>query len=845
MTTPAPAVPAIRSLAPEQVELALDPAWFPFTTTAEVQAISGIARQPRALRAVEIGLGVRARGYNLYACGLAGATLLKLLQQFIAEHSRDRPTPPDWVYVNNFDEPDAPLALQLPPGQAMSLKRDMRALVAKIQEELPKAFRYEGFGQEKERLREEYEQRSRQLYGQLEELAKTRDLAVQTTNEGQLLFLPMKEGKSITPEESQQFTPEQVEEIGKRQQEVYREAQPILEQQAEQTKQLTEAIKNIEQSFAERLIAPLIEELSAKYQHERLTAWLTRVRRHMLDNLGQFRRPSGPNPPDHPLALLMMMGGRAPDDQPLEYDVNVLVDNGGVQGAPVLIEDAPTYKNLFGIVERSVDRFGRVATDFTRIKAGSVLRANGGYVLFSVEDALTEPLVWKELKRTLKSRRIHIDTYEPISFLSATGIKPEPIPLDVKVVLVGNGYLFHILNFLDSEFPELFKVKADFSPEMPLDAESCHDYARLVRRVTDEENLPPFDAAAVAELVRYGVRVVENRDKASAEFSELADLVREAGYWALHQRATPNPSPAAGRGECNQLITAQHVRQAIDERVYRSNRIAEKINELIQEGTLRITATGQAVGQVNGLSVIDLGDFAFGRPSRVTARAWVGRAGVINIERESRLSGKTHDKGMLIMEGYLRGKYAHATPLSSSASIAFEQSYSGIEGDSASAVELFCLLSAIAAIPLRQDIAVTGSVDQHGRIQAIGGVNEKVEGFYDVCRIHGLTGWQGVLIPHSNLQHLILRPDVVEAIRAGRFHLWTMETLDQGLTLLTGLPAGAIDQPNSVHGRVARRLTEIADALKESPAPAAERAITVQTDGTPPPPAPPPLPPQG
>jgi predicted ATP-dependent protease len=875
------------ALPADAIELTLDPAWFPYTTTADVPPLEGIAGQPRAVRALEVGLGVHGGGYNIYAVGLSGASLLELMRCFILDHISQQPTPPDWVYVNNFDEADQPLAVALLPGQGLPLKKDMRTLVTRIRDELPKAFRYEGFGQEKERLREEYEQRSRELYNKLENLARKKHLSVQTTSEGQLLFLPIRDDKPLSPEEAQKLDPEELERISKQQQEIFREAQPLIEQQHELTRQMTEAIRNIEHTFAEHIIQPLIDELSARYANDRLTRWLDQVKQHMLDNLAQFRGSSqAASSPQEQMMRAMM--GQPFDGHALEYEVNVLVDNTEAKGPPVLVEDVPTYKNLFGIIERTIDRFGRVSANFLQIKPGSILRANGGYLLFNLDDALSEPLVWKELKRTLKNRRIHIDTYEPISFFSTSGIKPEAIPLDVKVIVVGSPYLFHLLGFYDHEFGELFKVKADFAYEMPLNAESCRYYAQLVRRLAETDPagcVSPFAAEAVVELVRHGARMVGNRSKVSADFHALAGLIREASFWARQgsrgpgsgvrrqagqARSTRKPVAAKARrdrgpadkksrkstdrtnGEAAAqepavlpVVTPVHVRQALEEQVYRSNWIAEKINDLIREGTLLIDTRQQVVGQVNGLAVYDVGDYAFGKPSRVTATAWVGRAGVINIERESRLSGRTHDKGMLIMEGYLRNKYARQNPISLGASLAFEQSYSGVEGDSASAAEFFCLLSALSGVPLRQDIAVTGSVNQHGQVQAVGGVNEKIEGFFDVCRVQGLTGHQGVCFPHANLQHLILRPAVLDAVRAGRFHLWTMATLDQGLELLARTPAGDIDQPDTVHGRVYQRLQEINEALREAPSPGSERLVTVQSDGPPAPPAPPPLPPQG
>ncbi len=496
----------------------------------------------------------------------------------------------------------------------------------------------------------------------------------------------------------------------------------------------------------------------------------------------------------------------------------------------MVVEISPTYKNHFGTIEHDVNLFGRVSTDFTHIKPGSLLRANGGYLVFDLEDAVTEPLVWRQLKRALKSGQLLTDVYEPLALLATTALKPEPIPIDTKVVVVGSPELYYLLQFLDDDFRELFKVRADFGPEAPRDAEGHLAYARFIARQVKAEGLPPFDAAAVAEVIRVGAREAAHRGKLSVEFGAVADVVREAGHWAR----------AAGAA----TVGAAQVRQALDERAARSDRIAAKVRELIAEGILRISLEGRHVGQVNGLSVWDLGDYRFGRPSRVTASVGVGQDGLVNIERESDLSGGTHDKGVLILEGYLRNRYARERPLALSASLAFEQSYGWVEGDSASSAELYCLLSALAGAPLRQDVAVTGSVNQHGEVQAVGGVNEKVEGFFDACRARGLTGTQGVCLPRSNVRHLVLRHDVIDAVREGRFHVWAIDTIDEGIELLTGIPVGDVDQEGTFHWLLNRRLKEILDALQEQPTPALSPRVRL-APGVAPKPSPPPLPGDG
>jgi ATP-dependent Lon protease len=480
----------------------------------------------------------------------------------------------------------------------------------------------------------------------------------------------------------------------------------------------------------------------------------------------------------------------------LDYDVNVMVDNTKTQGPPIIVESAPTYLNLFGTIERVVDRFGRIVTNFTRIKSGSFLRAHGGYLIFSLEDAILEPAVWKVLKRTLRSGRIEMETYEPFALFSASGLKPEPVQTSTKVVVLGSPYLYHLLYNWDEEFHEIFKIRADFNPVMRLDGEHLNTYAQWIANLCTEEALPHFDPSGIERLIEFGARRAGDREKVIASYAEIADLAREAAFWA--------------RKEDSQRVSGRQVEKALQNRVFRSNRIEEEIREMIANGTILVDIEGKKVGQANGLSVLEIGSYAFGRPSRVTASVGMGQAGIINIERESKLSGSIHDKGVLILAGYLRNRFGQNQPLALSASLCFEQSYGGVEGDSASSTELYALLSRLSNIPLRQELAVTGSVNQWGEIQAIGGVNEKIEGFYDVCRVVGMTGTQGVLIPESNVRHIVLREDVIEAVAEGKFHVYPVRTIDEGLAILTG--HGTADQVNEA---VRNRLRELAAGLRE------------------------------
>jgi predicted ATP-dependent protease len=816
----------VRSLTPAEIDLTLNPDWFPFETTADLPPLEGIVGQPRAVRALELGLGIRGGGYNIFVIGLSGTHLPRLLQEFVAKQVARQPSPPDWVYVNNFDEPDRPLALALPAGEALHLRRDLRELPERLAQILPQALQYHGINQEREALQRAHQQRSTELFEQVQALAGQRDLHVEISDEGELAIVPLREGEPVPPDELALFDPEDLAAFSQTQLDFLREAQPLFEQQQAAFLELHQALQQTERTLAEAILTPPFAQLWQRYPQPEVRTWLERVQQHMLEHLlplcGSAAASSGPGEvsPADARALLAQT-----------YEVNVVVDNSSLQGPPVLVEDVPTYKNLFGFIERTPDAAGRLLTHFTQIKAGSLLRGNGGFLILHLDDAIEEANVYKELKRTLKNRHIHIGTVEPNVPLGVSGLKPQSIPLDVKLLVVGSADLFYALSFTDPDFNDLFKVKAEFVGDMPLTQESCTYYGRLVRLLGEREGVAPFTAGAVRELVRYGTRLAADRRQLSADFSKVASLVREADYWCRQAQQGP--------------VTAEHLRRALEEQVYRSNWFAVQTLQMMKDGSLLIEMSGRVVGRINSLAVVSVGDWAFGRASRVTATTWVGQTGMINIERESRLSGSTHDKGMLIIEGYLRSKYARQAPISLGASVAFEQSYAGIDGDSASAAELFCLVSALTGLPLRQDVGVTGSVNQHGQVQPIGGINEKIEGFFDVCRLNGLTGEQGVCFPRANVANLVLRPDVGEAVAGGQFHLWPIETLDEGLELLTGLPAGDVMIADSVHGRVAARFEQISGAMREHPLTPLERAAGPAAGLAAIPPAPPPLPPHG
>jgi ATP-dependent Lon protease len=792
--------PAIRQPAVPPVELSAEQLRFhvtlptDFRTTEELEPHHDFTGQERARAALDLGLGVASSGFNIFVSGLTGIEKLEALRDWVSQQAAQAPTPGDWVYVHNFADPDAPRAIPLAAGWGSRLKFLMNALVKTLQEELPKAFRQEAFDKEKVHLKEKYVAKAKALATEVEARIREQGFLMQAEPGGDFILIPLVNGQPLTPEGFANLSEKKRKAIDSNQRRVAEELLAFTAKQQEILRALAEDIRLVERRFCETLVTPFLAKISREMDSAEVNAYLAEVKVHIIDNLDDFKESGRTGP------VMLFPSSAPPRDPFLEYDVNVVVDNSRTKGAPVLMETAPTYLNLFGTIERVVDRFGRLVTNFTRIKPGSLLRAHGGYLIFNLEDALIEFGVWKTLKRMLKSGRIEMETYEPFALFATAGLKPDPIAIRTKVVVAGSPLLYHLLYRWDDEFREIFKVHADFRPTMEGDAQHLWAYGQWVAQICRQEGLSHFDCSGVERLVEFGARKAEDRQKVSASHAEISDLVREAAYWARKENGT--------------LVSARHVQKAINERIFRSNRVEEEIRELITQGTILVDIDGRKVGQVNGLSVLQVGDHSFGRPSRVTASVAMGQAGIVNIEREARLSGSIHDKGLLILSGYLRNRYGQDKPLTLSASLCFEQSYSGVEGDSASSTELYALLACLAELPVRQDIAVTGSVNQWGEVQAIGGVNEKIEGFFDVCRAHGLTGQQGVLIPATNIRNLILRADVVEAVAQGQFHLYPIRTIDEGIELLAGVRAGTVEEEGTVNGLVGRRLYTLATGLK-------------------------------
>ncbi len=797
----------------EKLRWHCDPAIFDFECTDKLAPLREFIGQDRAIRAIEFGLAMIRDGYNIYVSGLTGTgktTIVKTYVQKLVDKKLDHPLE-DWCYLYNFSDPDRPWAASLPKGKGKAFREEIADLLQKLKDELNKAFSSDEYLNQKKKQTEENQARQQKLFEEMAEEAQRQGFQLQMTTVGPAL-IPLIEGKPASQSDYLSLDKETRKELEAKRTELLKKLQATFEKARELESQTAEKLRSNDREIAEFTISRLFKNLMKTYKKsEAITRYLNGLKSFTLNNLDIFKEKK--EEPPNPLlgvSASQMLGGREPF---LPFKVNVYVDNSATSGPPVITEPNPNYANLFGKIERRF-LFGGYLSDHTMLKAGAVQRANGGYLLLNATEVLTNPAVWPALKRAIKTKEVRIeDPFEQFGLIAPQGMRPEPMPIDVKIVLIGDNTLYQLLSFYDEEFWEIFKVKADFSSQVDKTEENLKSFAAFIAGCCEDCELHPFDPTGVAKVAEYASRMVADQEKLSSRFAQIKQLVEEAEHWA--------------RMDGTRRVAARHVEQAIEERFFRHNLPDERIRELIERGTIMIDVDGEAEGQVNGLSVYSLGDVSFGRPSRITCKTFLGRGGVINIERESQLSGRTHDKGVLILSGYMGWKYAQDTPLSLSASLCFEQSYEGIDGDSASSTELYALLSSLAEAPLRQDIAVTGSVNQKGEIQPIGGVNQKIEGFFQVCRAKGLSGKQGVMIPRQNQQNLMLKPEVVDAVRKGRFHIYSVSSIDEGIEILTGVRAGKKKKDGtypagSINARVDKRLKEMAAKLKRFSAPANE-----------------------
>lgn len=788
-----------RAISPDQLRRRIDPAGLPFRSTEEVEPLDGTVGQPRALDAIEFGLDVRNSGYNLYAAGMPGSGRETTVHDYLQRFAPTRPTPPDWVYVHNFKDPDRPNAIRLDAGGGTRFARDMAEFVQGALREIPRAFDSEDYERRRQEALGELSERRDRMFNELQEFARARGFAIEATPAG-ILTIPIVGGRPLTPEEFESLPAQQKQELQRLDQEIQASIASTVRQARQLEKEAAERVHHLDRDVALFAVGPLFEDLRERYAGQpEVLAYLDDVQEDLPEHLSDFRPAPRPAPEIPGLGAIE----REPDHA--RYQVNALIDNSETRGAPVIVERNPTYYNLIGRIDFRAT-FGAMVTDFRQIKPGALHRANGGFLVLHVIDVLRNPFAWESLKRALISKEIQVENLgEQYTLVPTARLRPEPIPLNVKVILIGPLEVYHILYQADEDFQELFKVKADFAPEMDWSDEHVHNYAAFIRRRVEEWGLKHFDSGAVARVLECGARLRENQRKLSTRLLDIANIVTEASYWA----------EKAG----HERVMADDVDQAVRKKEYRSNLIEERLQELISDGTIMIDTDGAAVGRVNSMAIISLGDHIFGKPSRVSARVALGRGTVQSIEREIELSGPIHSKGFLILSGYLQGQYAQRWPLALGATITFEQSYEGVEGDSASSTELYALLSAIGDIPLDQGIAVTGSVNQYGQVQAVGGVTHKIEGFFAVCQAKGLTGRQGVVIPAANVPNLMLDDKVVQAVREGQFHVWAVRTIDEGIELLTGLTAGQRgpdgEYPEgTVHRLVEDRLRHYAEEMR-------------------------------
>ncbi len=784
----------------DQVRWTCRPDDLPFGTTADLQ-ITGdsIVGQDRAVGALDFGLAVPQPGYNIFVSGPVGTGRTTYTQSKIAALAATLPVPSDWIYVHNFQQPDRPMAIAMPPGEGSRFRREVERLVEELKDAIRKLFASETFEAKRSGVLQSFEQQANTIWRDLEQEARRLGFALQRTPMGIATIPVSPSGEPLGDEHLAQLPQTHRQELERRARDLQESVGEATRKVRAIEREAREALQELERSAVLSVASHAVDLLKQHYaQTPQIVAWLDAFLADVIDRHDDFKDEGDQQQPQLPF----LAQRRA---EFTRYRVNLLIDNSQTKGAPVILEPNPIYYNLFGKVEYRGE-FGAMVTDFTMIKPGALHRANGGYLILQARELLTSPLAWEGLKRALKSREIRIENIaEQYGMFPSATLRPEPIPLDVKVIVIGASLIYHLLYQYDDDFSKLFKIKADFDIDIERTQDLMLEYARAISTICQRQGLLPFDRSAVARVLEQSARIAEDQTRLSMRFNEIVDVIDEASAWAK--------SEGAG------VVSTRHVRKAIEQQIHRSNRVEERVRDMIRDGQILVSVDGGVAGQVNGLSVLMLGDYAFGRPTRITARTFVGGRGVVNIERETQMSGRIHSKGVLTLAAYLGGRFAQHRPLSLNASLTFEQTYEEVDGDSASSTELYALLSDLAGAPIEQGIAVTGSVNQKGEIQPIGGVNEKVEGFFYACKALGLNGRQGVMIPHQNVRNLMLDDEVTEAIREGRFHIWVVRTIDEGLEVLTGMPAGEADAKGNfpegtLNDLVGRRLNDLADRMR-------------------------------
>ncbi len=813
-------------LSTDQLKWFCDPDSLPFECTKELPPLKEFIGQDRAVRSIEFGLSMSQPGYNIYVAGLTGTGKTSMVKSHIEKvvkerEEREGPThPDDWCYVHNFDDPDRPDIFRLPQGKGKVLRDQMSELLKRLKEELGKAFSSEEYNAARKKILEQGQSQQRSMFEELNREVEQEGFLLQVTPIGPLL-VPVADGKPMETQDFLGLHEAKRKAIEAKREQLRKRVEDTFQKAHELEEEAGKKLEEIDHKVGEITVSRQFEDLARNDFRDRpeVNLFFDGLKKYTLGNLDIFKQPEQP-PQGPPMMPMPQFGGRDPF---VPFQVNVFVDNSETRGAPVIEETNPIYSNLFGKIERRF-LFGGYLSDHTMLKPGALSRANGGYLLLSSKDVLMAPAVWPALKRAIKNKELVIeDPWEQLGFFTPQGMRPKPQPLNVKIVLIGDAMIYHLLAAYDEDFWEIFRVKSDFDYQIDRGEENLLNYASFICSCCVENGLRHFDRSGVARVLEEAARMVGDKEKLSTRFAQIRGIVQEADFWAKKAGADK--------------VGASHVEQAISEKIYRHNLVDERLAELIEQGTIMIDTRGEVVGQVNGLSVYMMGDITFGKPTRITAKTFMGRAGIVNIERESQMSGRIHDKGVLILTGYIGWKFAQDRPLSLSASLCFEQSYEGVEGDSASSTELYAILSSISGLPIDQSIAVTGSVNQKGEIQPIGGVNDKIEGFFRVCHSKELTGKQGVIIPHQNVRNLMLRDYVIDAVREGKFHIYPVKTIDDGISILTGVPAGERQADGSypegtVNYLVDRKLKNMAEGLKEFASPAREEAKKVgATDG--------------
>ena len=767
----------------------------------DIQPIETIIGQKRAMKALDFGIGNKAFGFNIYVSGTPGTGRNSAVKNFITSKSKDQDAPPDWCYVNNFKDSYYPKALKLPNGKAIAFRDDMRDFITDVKKSLNKAFEGEEYLNQKENINKSIDQKKNELFLTLNNKAGEEGFTIQQTPYG-IAPVPLnKQGKPMGNDEFREMDKTKQQELLSKQEELKDEIKANLRKTRNLDKEADEKIKELDRKVAEHSINPLIEEIEDKYAGEEdVKAYLSEVKSDIIDNFSDFLEKDQQQQPAMPFM-------QVPQQQPSlkRYEVNVFIDNSNTEGAPLVQELNPTYNSLFGKVEKE-SQMGALTTDFTLIKSGSLQRANGGYLVIPVIELFRNPYSWDSIKKALLNKEIRIEEIgEKLGFLTTKSLRPEPIPLNLQIILIGSPEIYHLLYAYDSDFRNLFKIKAEFDNVLDLNEENMKNYVAFINKTKKNEELHDFNEDAMASIMEYGCRLAGDKEKLSAQFSEIYDIITEANYYGVTN----------GNGK----ISSADVDKAIEEKFYRSNLIQERLNEYIENNTIHIDVKGERTGQVNGIAILDLQDIRFGKPNRITSSIGMGSEGIVDIEREAKLGGNIHSKGVMILSGYLTENYAQHNPISLSARIVFEQSYQGVEGDSASCAELYSILSGLSDLPVKQGIAVTGSVNQKGEVQAVGGINEKIEGFFEVCKMFELTGEQGVIIPKSNERNLMLKKEVQEAVQNGNFHIWSVNTINEGISILTGIEAGerkedGTYEENTVNARVEEQISKLANQMK-------------------------------